>query len=134
MNATAQIANVANDELVQIQVQLNGSTASIVSEVRSAGKVLLCHRTESGTYQSIDVSVNAEPAHRAPASAENWRGRSWRPDQGLRSELPADRGVRQRSGIVRHGQDANATRLGPSIKRRQAVTWTRSGSPTLRAT
>ncbi len=65
VNATAQIANVANDQLVQIQVQLNGSSASIVSEVRSNGKVSLCHRTESGTYQSIDVSVSAEPAHRA---------------------------------------------------------------------
>jgi hypothetical protein len=70
VSATAQIPNVVNDQLVQIQVQLNGSSASIVSEVRSNGKVSLCHRTESGTYQSIDVSVSAEPAHRAHGDAK----------------------------------------------------------------
>ena len=53
--ATAQIANVASDELIQIQVQVSGSSALILSETRSAGKVALCHRTESGTYQSIEV-------------------------------------------------------------------------------
>ena len=49
VNATAQIPNVSDDQLVRIQVQLNGSTASVVSEERSNGKVVLCHRTESGT-------------------------------------------------------------------------------------
>jgi hypothetical protein len=28
-------------------------------------KVVLCHRTGNGSYHSIEVSVNAEPAHRA---------------------------------------------------------------------
>ena len=63
VSATAQIANVGQEELIQIQVQMNGATATIVNEVRSA-KVVLCHRTESGTYHSIDVSVNAEQTHR----------------------------------------------------------------------
>jgi hypothetical protein len=70
VNATAQIPNVADDQLVRIQVQLNGSNASVVSEERSTGKVVLCHRTESGTYQKIDVSVSAEPAHRAHGDAK----------------------------------------------------------------
>jgi hypothetical protein len=65
VNATAQIANVGSEELIQLQVRLNGSSVTIVSEVRTSGKVSLCHRTESGTYQSIEVSVSAEPAHRA---------------------------------------------------------------------
>ena len=113
VNATAQIANVANDELVQIQVQLNGSTASIVSEVRSAGKVLLCHRTESGTYQSIDVSVNAEPAHRAHGDAKIGEAVPGDPtkvfDQNCR---PTGASVSIRK--FTNGQDANDA-PGPSI-------------------
>jgi hypothetical protein len=42
----------------------------VTSESRSSGKVELCHRTESGTYHMIDVSVNAEPAHRAHGDAK----------------------------------------------------------------
>ena len=65
MTATAQLANVTNDELIQIQVQVSGASATIVSETRSTAKVVLCHRTGNGTYHSIEVSVDAEPAHRA---------------------------------------------------------------------
>jgi hypothetical protein len=68
--AMAQIANVSSEELIQIQVELSGSTATIVSETRSSGKVALCHKTESGTYHLIEVSVNAEPAHRAHGDAK----------------------------------------------------------------
>jgi hypothetical protein len=122
VNATAQIANVANDEFVQIQVQLNGSTASIVSEVRSAGKVLLCHRTESGTYQSIDVSVNAEPAHRAHGDAKIGEAVPGDPtkvfDQNCR---PTGASVRITKST--NGQDANDA-PGPSINVGSAVTWT----------
>jgi hypothetical protein len=64
VSAAAQISNVASGQFIQIQVQLNGSTATIVSETRSA-KVTLCHREGNGSYHSIDVSVDAEPAHRA---------------------------------------------------------------------
>ncbi len=122
VNATAQIANVANDELVQIQVQLNGSTASIVSEVRSAGKVLLCHRTESGTYQSIDVSVSAEPAHRAHGDAKIGEAVPGDPtkvfDQNCR---PTGASVSIRK--FTNGQDANDA-PGPSINVGSPVTWT----------
>jgi hypothetical protein len=121
VNATAQIANVANDEFVQIQVQLNGSSASIVSEVRS-GKVTLCHRTESGTYQSIDVSVSAEPAHRAHGDAkvgESVPGDATKVfDQDCR---PTGASVRIRKST--NGQDANDA-PGPSINVGSPVTWT----------
>jgi hypothetical protein len=69
VNAMAQLANVGQEEHIRIQVQVNGGTATIMSEVRS-GKVTLCHRTESGTYQKIDVSENAEPAHRDHGDAK----------------------------------------------------------------
>ena len=51
-------------------MQLNGSSATIVNESRSSGKVSLCHRTDNGEYHLIDVSVNAEPAHRAHGDAK----------------------------------------------------------------
>jgi len=121
MNATAQLANVANDEFVQIQVQLNGSSASIVSDVRS-GKVTLCHRTESGTYHSIDVSVSAEPAHRAHGDAkigEPVPGDATKVfDQNCR---PTGVSVRIRKST--NGQDANDA-PGLSITVGTTVTWT----------
>ena len=65
VNATAQLSNVGQEEFIEIQVNVSGTTATIVNEVRSAGKVSLCHSTGNGSYHLIDVSVNAEPAHRA---------------------------------------------------------------------
>ena len=70
VEATAQIANVTPDEFIEVQVQVNGATATILSATRSAGKLSLCHRTESGAYHPIDISVNAEQAHRDHGDAK----------------------------------------------------------------
>ena len=70
VSATAQVSNVGREELIQIQVQMTGTSATIINEVRTSGKVELCHATGSGTYQSIEVSVSAEPAHRAHGDAK----------------------------------------------------------------
>jgi hypothetical protein len=69
-SATAQLSNVRQNEFIELQVELSGSTATIVSQVRSQGKVSLCHRTEAGVYHLIDVSVNAEATHRAHGDAK----------------------------------------------------------------
>jgi hypothetical protein len=70
VNATVQISNVGPDDLIQIRVTVSGSAATLVGEERSTGKVSLCHNTESGSYHMIEVSVSAEPAHRAHGDAK----------------------------------------------------------------
>jgi hypothetical protein len=69
--STITLANVADRDTIEIQVALGDGTATVLTEVRgnSQGKVVLCHRSESG-YHAIDVSVNAEPAHRAHGDAK----------------------------------------------------------------
>ena len=69
LDATAQLSNVAQGEFIEIQVNISGTSAIIVNESRSSGKVSLCHHTGNGDYHLIDVSVNAEPAHRAHGDA-----------------------------------------------------------------
>lgn len=64
VNATVGVSNVGQQELVTIEVSLSATTATVVSDVRTSGKISLCHITGNGSYQLIDVSVNAEPAHR----------------------------------------------------------------------
>ena len=69
VNATAELSNVGDEALIEIQVQVSGTTATIVSEVRSDSKVSLCHRSDS-RYHLITVSTSAEPAHRAHGDGE----------------------------------------------------------------
>ncbi len=95
VDATAQLSNVAPDEFIEIQVQVSGGSATIVNESRSSGKVSLCHRTDSGGYHLIDVSVNAEPAHRAHGDAK------------VGEPVP---------GTQRQVFDANCRPVGPAVK------------------
>jgi hypothetical protein len=63
VDATTSLGNVSNDQFIEIRVLVAGTSAQILEETRS-GKITLCHRSDDGKYQRIDVSVNAEPAHR----------------------------------------------------------------------
>ena len=94
-DATARVSNVAPNEFIEIQVQVSGSSATIVNESRSGGKVSLCHRTDDGEYHLIDVSVNAEPAHRAHGDAK------------VGERVP---------GTQRQVFDANCRPVGPAVK------------------
>lgn len=64
VSATVQLSNVGDEELIRIEVNVAGTTATIVNETRSTGKIALCHAEGNGSYHLIDVSVSAEPAHR----------------------------------------------------------------------
>ena len=122
MTATAQLTNVANDEVIQIQVQVSGASATIVSESRSAGKVTLCHHTGNGTYHSIEVSVDAEPAHRAHGDGKVGEPVPNDPSKVFGANCqPTGASVRIKKAT--NGQDADNA-PGPTVPVGSTVTWT----------
>ena len=121
IDATAQLLNVVQDEFIEIQVQVNGGSAIIVNENRSSGKTSLCHRTGSGEYHLIDVSVNAEPAHRAHGD-----GKVGEPVPGTQRQV-FDASCRPVGPAVKvekstNGEDADNA-PGPRILVGSAVSW-----------
>ena len=64
VNASVDVSNVGQQQLVTIEVALSGTNATVVSDVRTEGRITLCHKEGNGSYHSIEVSVSAEPAHR----------------------------------------------------------------------
>jgi hypothetical protein len=126
VDATVQIPNVGSEELIQIRVSVSGTTATIVSEERSTGKVSLCHRTESGSYHQIDVSVSAEPAHRGHGDAKVGEAVPADPTMVFDANCrPVAGTVRAEVNIEKltNGQDAD-TAPGPKIVIGRPVTWT----------
>jgi hypothetical protein len=122
VDATTQLQNVTADERIQIQVNVSASTATIVAEERSTtAKVSLCHAEGNGTYHLIEVSVSAEPAHRAHGDAK------------IGEPVPADStktfnqdcrpsGASIRIKKATNGQDADDA-PGPTITVGAAVSW-----------
>lgn len=120
--ATVQLSNVGDQDLVVIQVTVSGGNAAIVEEVRTTGKVSLCHSTGNGSYHAIEVSASAEPAHRAHG------------DGKVGDVVPADSakvfdascqpvtlGVRVKKST--NGEDADSA-PGPRLQVGSTVTWT----------
>jgi hypothetical protein len=121
VNATAQLGAVSDDDFVEIRVRVNATSAEILDEVRS-GKVTLCHLSDDGRYHRIDISENAEPAHRDHG------------DGAIGEQVPADptkifdarcQAVGPSVAIEKStsGEDADDA-PGPSITLGSAVTWT----------
>jgi hypothetical protein len=120
-DAIARVSHVAPGEFIELQVQLSGSSATIVSESRSRGKVSLCHHTGRSEYHGIDVSVNAEPAHRAHGDAKVGE-----PVPGTQKQV-FDGNCRPTGPAVKiekstNGEDAESP-PGPSILVGSPVTW-----------
>lgn len=125
ISATVQLSNVGEEELVEIQVNVSGTAATIVNESRSAGrKVSLCHVTGNGSYHSIDVSVSAEPAHRAHgdgAVGERVPGDATKVfNANCEAVAAMAAGVRIKKAT--NGQDADEA-PGPTLAVGSAVTW-----------
>ena len=122
IDAAILVANVGQDEQIQLHVSITGATAVVVSEVRSASKVELCHKTDTGEYHLIEVSTSAEPAHRAHGD-----GKVGDPVPGAPTKVfsascqPVGVGLTIKKST--NGQDADGA-PGPSIQVGAPVTWT----------
>ena len=122
MTATVQLSAVGDQELVRIQVTLSGGNAAIVEEVRTSGKVSLCHSTGNGSYHMIEVAASAEPAHRAHGDGKV--GDPVPADATMvfdASCQPAALGVRIKKST--NGEDADSA-PGPRLAVGSAVSWT----------
>ena len=121
VNVTLEIANVGQEALIELQVQVSATSAVIVNELRSNSKVSLCHRTEAGSFHMIDVSVNAEPAHRAHGDGKVGDQVPGQPtqmfDQNCRAVGPAVQITKSTNG-----DDANDA-PGPIIEVGRPVNW-----------
>jgi hypothetical protein len=121
------LMDVAAGQQIQIQVNLSSGIPTIVSQSRSTSsaateKVRLCHKTESGRYQSIEISVSAEATHRGHGDAAVGEAVPADPtkvfDANCQAVVPSIRIVKSTNG-----DDANEA-PGPSIKVGNTVTWT----------
>lgn len=121
------LMDVVAGQQIEIQVNLSTGIPTIVSQSRSTSsaateKVRLCHKTESGRYQSIEISVSAEATHRGHGDAAVGEAVPAEPTKVFDANCQP---VGPSIGIVKstNGEDANEA-PGPSIKVGSAVTWT----------
>src|SRR5918993_5512803 len=121
VDATTELSNVLAEQLVEIQVEVSASTATIVSEVRSAANVSLCHSTGNGSYHLITVSESAESAHREHGDAKVGEPV---PGQNLKVFDAACRAVGPSIEIKKstNGEDAD-TAPGPNVTVGSPVVW-----------
>jgi hypothetical protein len=122
-NSTVAVPGVADEDVIELQIAIIGDTATVQRDVRgrSPGKVVMCHRNDTGGYHAIEVNVNAEPAHRGHGDAKPWEpvpaDASRIFDEGCHPIAPVS------IEKFTNGQDADQA-PGPSIPVGSQVTWT----------
>lgn len=121
IDAAVLVANVGQDEQIQLQVSISGASAVVVSDVRSGSKVDLCHKEDGVGYHLIEVSTSAEPAHRAHGDGKVGEPVPGAPGKVFSASCQVVGAITIKKST--NGQDANEA-PGPSIQVGAAVTWT----------
>jgi hypothetical protein len=120
-SSALSVSDVNDQDVIDLQVGIIGGVATVLRETRgNQGKVVLCHRGDTG-YHTIDVSVNAESAHRGHGDAK--------PGEQVPGDLTKvfDASCRLISPVAikkfTNDQDADVA-PGPTIPPGSTVTWT----------
>jgi hypothetical protein len=120
VNATTDVSNVASGQFVEIQVQVSSTSAVVVSDQRSQ-KISICHTEGTGDYHLIDISADAEAAHRAHGDGKVGEPVPGQPGKTFDSSC---RPVGASVDLAKftNNEDANSA-PGPQITVGSMVTW-----------
>jgi hypothetical protein len=121
VDASADLANVSGQQLVEIEVQLSGNTATIVTDNRSETKVSICHRSDGVGFHMITIGQSAEPAHRAHGDGKVGERVPGDPTKTFGEDCQPS-GPSVEIEKFTNGEDANSP-PGPSITVGSAVVW-----------
>lgn len=120
IDAMTDVSNVTADQFVQIRVQVTGASAVILEDARSP-KITLCHAEGTGNYHLIDISLDAESAHRAHGDAKVGEAVPGQPGKTFDSACrPVGPSVDLEKST--NGEDADVA-PGPRVTVGSPVTW-----------
>ena len=113
--------NVADQEVIELQVAITGGTATVLNELRGGqDKILICHRSDT-KYDPIFINTNTEAIHRAHGDAKPGEPVPGDPTKVFDRNCSPVSPVEIKKST--NGEDANLA-PGPTIAIGSPVTWT----------